>query len=111
LLVLKPLLEESGAGLPLSFSLYQNSPNPFNPATQIRYSVPALRAGSGEGAGLVTLKVYDLLGRELATLVNETKQPGVYETVWNASNIPTGVYIYRLTAGSRSAVRKMILVR
>jgi photosystem II stability/assembly factor-like uncharacterized protein len=116
--VLRPVSGQSGVGLPASFSLAQNSPNPFNPTTHIRYSVPALhddpasgRGGSGGSAGLVTLKIYDLLGREVATLVSETKEPGSYDAVWNATNIPSGVYAYRLTAGPNSAVRKMVLLK
>ena len=117
--VLTPAVDRGNGGIPIGFSLSQNSPNPFNPATRVRFSVPsqddrqpsvqqAARAGS---AGRVQLKVYDVLGREIATLVDEEKQPGVYEAVWNASSVPSGIYLYRLTAGSRSAVKKMVLMK
>ena len=95
---------------PREFELFQNYPNPFNPATVIRYSLPV--------TGFVTLKVYNVLGREVATLVNEQKAPGIYTVTWNASNLASGVYYYRLTAfpsvGSGQGyveTKKMILVR
>ncbi len=95
---------------PHEFGLYQNYPNPFNPATIIKYSLD-LRA-------FVTLKVFDVLGREVATLVNETKSPGTYEVRWNAERFSHGtdkgsssVYFYRLTAGSQIQVRKMIFLK
>jgi len=75
---------------PEEYMLWQNYPNPFNPSTRIRF-------GSG-GSGLVWLKVYDMLGREVATLLNEVKQPGEYAVEWNASGLSSGVYIYRLEA-------------
>ena len=90
-------------GLPAQFSLSQNMPNPFNPSTRIRLSLPR--------PVYVSLKVFDLLGREVATLVNAMRPAGVYEEEWNASNIPTGVYLYRLVAGDFSDVKKMLIVR
>ncbi|MBI4548628.1 MAG: T9SS type A sorting domain-containing protein [Ignavibacteriae bacterium] len=89
--------------LPTRFQLFQNYPNPFNPVTVIRYS---LIVNSG-----ATLKVFDVLGREVATLVNEKKAPGVYTVSWDASNQPSGVYLYRLNSGKFVDVRKMILIR
>ena len=81
-----------------SFSLEQNYPNPFNPTTIIKYSIPSIQNPLSGGArgGLVTLKVYDILGREVATLVNETKAPGHYEVNFNAANLSSGVYFYQL---------------
>ncbi len=101
--------------VPATFSLGQNYPNPFNPSTQITYSVPS-------SPGRVTLTVYDILGREVAMLVNEVKQPGVYHASWNGANYSSGVYTYRLkftplrvggtgTARGYSEVRKMVLAR
>ena len=86
---------------PIAFSLEQNYPNPFNPATVIRYQVPV--------SSFVTLKVYDLLGREVATLVNEEKPVGSYEVKFIASAIPSGVYFYNIQSGSFVQTRKMIL--
>lgn len=86
-----------------SFALQQNYPNPFNPTTQINYSV-------GE-RGTVTLAVYDLLGREIATLVNEVKEPGSYKVNFNASNLPSGVYTYRIQSGNFVQTKKMMLMK
>jgi photosystem II stability/assembly factor-like uncharacterized protein len=83
--------------------LEQNFPNPFNPSTSIRYEVPA--------AGIVRLSVFDILGRELSVLVNETQAPGRYEVQWNAGASPSGVYVSRLACGAGSLARRMILIR
>jgi hypothetical protein len=85
------------------YSLVQNYPNPFNPSTKIYYSL--------KEEGLVTLKVYDVLGKEVATLVNENKPEGNYEVDFNASELPSGMYIYKLQAGSFSDVKKMLLMK
>lgn len=93
----------------IACKLEQNYPNPFNPTTTIRYSLP-----SHEGAGVrshVMLKVFDVLGREVATLVDEDKTPGEYSLEFDASNLSSGVYIYRLSAGNLQLSRKMLLVR
>lgn len=87
---------------PNSFYLAQNYPNPFNPTTVIRYQSPA--------TSIVTLKVFDILGRELATLVNGDQSDGWKEVLWNANNIPSGVYFCRIQAGKFSDVKKMILI-
>ena len=94
---------------PSEFLLNQNYPNPFNPSTTIHYKIPLL--GEDERGGLVTLKIYDILGREIETLVNEQEEPGTYEVTWYASDQPSGVYFYRLTAGNYSETKKMILLR
>ncbi len=88
---------------PGNFALQQNFPNPFNPTTTIRYSVAR--------AGKVTLVVYDVLGRTVTTLVNEYKSPGEYWAVFDAKNLSTGVYYYRITAETFSGVKRMILVK
>lgn len=90
---------------PAGFSLEQNFPNPFNPVTTIKFVIPH------EVSKLVTLKVYDLLGNEVATLVNEEKSAGIYNVNFNASNLSSGIYYYKLTAGNNSSVKKMILLR
>jgi len=87
-----------------TYNLEQNYPNPFNPTTNIRYSI--------RNAGLVTLKVYDLLGREVATLVNQVQQPGNYQVTFDASRLTSsGMYIYRLQSGSFTRTMKMLLVK
>ncbi len=86
-----------------AFALDQNFPNPFNPTTGIRYQVSA--------ASHVKLAVYDILGREVAVLVNEQKQPGAYEVRFDGSRLASGIYVYRLTAGSTVLSRKMALLR
>jgi S-formylglutathione hydrolase FrmB len=85
------------------FHLAQNYPNPFNPTTTIRYQIPEL--------SFITLKVYDVLGNEITTLVNEEKPIGIYEVELNANNLSSGVYFYRLQAGSFVETRKMILMK
>jgi hypothetical protein len=89
--------------LPKEFALYQNYPNPFNPSTLVRYDIPA--------SVHVTLKVYNLLGQEVATLVDETQRAGRYGVNWNASGFASGMYLYRLQAGSFVEVRKMAVVK
>jgi len=88
---------------PNKFSLSQNYPNPFNPSTMIQYSVP--------NSGNVVLKVYDVAGREVQTLVNQVQNPGSYNVLFNASNLSSGVYFYKLVSGSYSDIKKMILVK
>ncbi len=85
------------------FKLYQNYPNPFNPSTKIGFRISDF--------GLVSLKIYDVLGREVTTLVNEEKPAGTFEVTWNAVNVPSGVYFYQLKAGSYTATKKLLLVK
>jgi len=94
------------SNMPADFKLYQNYPNPFNPATKIKYSVSAPITGIP-----VKLTVYNLLGKEVAVLVNENKVSGIYDAEFNAANYASGVYIYKLTAGSNSASGKMMLIK
>ncbi|MDE3057243.1 MAG: phosphodiester glycosidase family protein [Bacteroidota bacterium] len=89
--------------LPSSFTLFQNYPNPFNPATHLRFTIADVR--------FVTLKVYDVLGREVATLVNEQKSPGTYEVQFDGSRLSSGVYFYRLTAGNFVDTKKFVLMK
>ncbi len=89
--------------IPVEFNLSQNYPNPFNPNTKISYSIPL--------PGFVTLKVYDVLGKEVATLINENKNAGNYIVEFNAENLTSGVYFYKLETNGFSAIRKMILMK
>ncbi|MGC8595948.1 MAG: T9SS type A sorting domain-containing protein [Candidatus Kryptoniota bacterium] len=89
--------------IPGSFVLYQNYPNPFNPTTVINYQLPV--------TGRVGLNIYDVLGREVATLVDAKMKAGTYNVEWNASRYPSGVYFYQLTAGEFREVRKLILIK
>ena len=89
--------------IPNKFKLYQNYPNPFNPSTKIRFSVSS--------PGLVSLKVYNILGQEITTLVNEEKSKGSYEVTFNASNLPSGIYFYRLQVSNFIETKKMNLLK
>jgi photosystem II stability/assembly factor-like uncharacterized protein len=93
-----------------NFELQQNYPNPFNLTTNIGFRIAYLPDGK-VGFGFVSLKVYDVLGNEVATLVNEEKSAGEYKIEFNAYNLPSGVYFYRLQAGSFNQIKKMILIK
>jgi len=98
------LSSESNTNLvPNEYKLSQNYPNPFNPTTKINFAIPK--------QGLVTMKIYDILGREVRTLVNEVKQAGNYTVDFNASEFSSGVYFYKLTSGDFSDIKRMILVK
>jgi hypothetical protein len=88
---------------PDSYALYQNYPNPFNPATTITYQIPQ--------AGFVTLKVYDAIGSEAATLVNQQQEAGSYNITFDGSKLNSGVYFYTLRSGAFSATKKLSLVK
>jgi carboxypeptidase T len=94
-----------------NFSLEQNYPNPFNPSTKIKYTIPSVIASGAKQSQIVTLKVYDVLGNEVSTLVNEEKPAGSYEVEFNASNLSSGIYLYKLQAGSFVETKKMILLK
>jgi hypothetical protein len=96
--------------VPSKFILSQNYPNPFNPLTKIKYSIPNVILSEAKNLN-VTVKVFDVLGREVATLINEEKQPGVYEVEFNASNISSGIYFYQLKTGTYSETKKLILMK
>ncbi len=102
------VLTSTGAGnisslIPSKYELSQNYPNPFNPTTKINFAIPK--------QGLVTMKIYDVLGREVRTLVNEVKQAGNYTVDFNAAEFASGVYFYKLTSGDFSDIKRMILVK
>jgi hypothetical protein len=88
---------------PNAFKLYDNYPNPFNPSTTLRYSIPE--------ASFTTIKIYDALGNEVSSLVNETKTAGTYEVEFNATDLSSGIYYYSLQAGSFIETKKMILMK
>lgn len=97
---------------PLTFELQQNYPNPFNPSTKIRYTIPNLSKSGVEGAtAKVTLKVYDVLGNEVTTLVNEEQTSGQHEVLFDAKGLASGVYIYKLETPDFTSTKKMILLR
>jgi photosystem II stability/assembly factor-like uncharacterized protein len=106
--------------IPNKFYLFQNYPNPFNPVTKIRFEIPSdiksqtqdgyfpLRRGVG---GMTTLKIFDMLGREVTTLVNEQLAPGTYEVTFDGSNIASGIYYYKLKAGDYIETKKMLIIK
>ncbi|MBK7159744.1 MAG: T9SS type A sorting domain-containing protein [Ignavibacteria bacterium] len=85
------------------YSLSQNYPNPFNPTTKINFSLPK--------NGIVTLKVYDVLGKEVMTLINEQKNAGSYEVEFNAGNLSSGAYFFRMQSGVFSEIKRMMLIK
>ena len=94
--------------VPERFMLLQNYPNPFNPVTKIRFTIPAVTEMTGK---VVSLKIYDILGNEIAVLVNENLYPGTYEVEWNASNFSSGIYFYSLLTDNYKQTRKMVVVK
>ncbi len=92
--------------LPTKFFLSQNYPNPFNPITTIEFQI-----ASASGGGFVSLKVYDILGREVATLVNEEKHAGNYEVTFDGSGLSSGIYFYKFNTENYTSVKKMILMK
>lgn len=110
-------LDDEGNSIPKEYKLEQNYPNPFNPNTTIKYSIPTSPInpspyqGEGNRERLITLTVYDVLGRKVAILVNEEKPAGSYEVEFNASQLPSGVYFYRLKAGEYVETKKMLLIK
>jgi hypothetical protein len=101
---------EATASIPKAFELSQNYPNPFNPATNFEFRLPAGQAGIANCAS-TTLKVFDVLGREVATLVDEIKQAGEYKVTWDAAKMASGIYFYRLQAGAFVETKKMMLIK
>jgi hypothetical protein len=99
---------EEGSDLPENYSLYQNYPNPFNPSTKIKYSIPSV--GTQRDVS-VQIKVYDVLGNEIETLVNEEKTIGSYEVEFDGTGLPSGEYFYQLKAGDFISTKKMILLK
>jgi hypothetical protein len=96
-------VDKPSTDLSTHFNLMQNYPNPFNPSTSISFSLPK--------RSFVSLKVFDLLGKEVATIVSEELAAGIYSQTWNAANMSSGIYFYRLQAGSYIKTKKLILLR
>ncbi|HMQ81171.1 MAG TPA: T9SS type A sorting domain-containing protein, partial [Ignavibacteria bacterium] len=101
-------IQQIGSEIPREFSLYQNYPNPFNPVTKIKFDVKA--KGKSENAK-INLRVFDLLGKEVIKLVEGELSPGIYEVDYDASNLPSGVYFYKLVSGEFSESKRMVLVK
>jgi hypothetical protein len=102
--------------LPTTYALNQNYPNPFNPSTTIKYQIPAVVDANFASTTNVSLIVYDILGREVATLVNEKQKPGHYEVEFNCHsgacrNLTSGVYFYKLSAGEFIQTKKMLMIK
>ena len=97
------IVKPSAGDKPSDYSLNQNYPNPFNPTTTISYSI--------KSAGDVTLKVYDMLGTEVAYLVNERQEAGNYSIEFNAAELPSGIYVYRLASGNFMETKKLVLLK
>lgn len=102
---------ETSASLPVNFELAQNYPNPFNPSTTIKYTIPNNVTLSGVEGSKVVLKIYDILGNEIKTLVNEEQTPGVHEVKFDATGLTSGVYFYKLDTPKFTSTKKMILLR
>jgi hypothetical protein len=97
--------------IPLKYSLSQNYPNPFNPSTKIKFDVASSPLIPLQRGTIVVLKVYDMLGREVQTLVNESLKPGTYEVTFEGSSLNTGVYFYKLITGDYTNIKRMILIK
>jgi len=101
-------IQQISSEVPQDFSLGQNYPNPFNPSTKIKFEIPS---GSNSRTDMVSLIIYDILGKQIKTLVSQQLQPGTYEVDFEGSGLPSGTYYYRLTAGGFSETKKLTLVK
>jgi hypothetical protein len=116
-LVMDPSGIEPDHNVPIGFILYQNFPNPFNPITKIKFSIPSSRLnpslyqGEGHRESMVTLKVYDVQGKVVTTLISEQLPAGDYETTFNAKNLSSGIYYYQLKVGNHSSTKKMVILK
>jgi hypothetical protein len=104
-------IQNINAEIPSAYSLGQNYPNPFNPVTKIKFDLANTPLNPLSRGETVTLKVFDITGKKVATLVNEQLKPGSYEVTFDGSNLGSGVYYYKLTSGSFIETKKMLLVR
>jgi len=104
-------IQQISSEIPQEFSLYQNYPNPFNPATTIKFNIPLLRGVSGSAGRGVSLIIYDITGKVISTLVNQPLNAGTYVVDYDASNLPSGVYFYKLVSGEYSESKRMVLVK
>jgi hypothetical protein len=96
-------VEDDVESVPTGFQLFQNYPNPFNPTTAIRFGLPV--------SGWVSLKIFNMLGQEIATLVNDFKSAGIHTVTFNAFGLPSGVYFYKVESAGKGAVRKLVLLK
>jgi photosystem II stability/assembly factor-like uncharacterized protein len=101
-------IELVSAEIPRNYSLGQNYPNPFNPATKIRFQIPAFVETTRR---VVSLRIYDILGKEISTLINEELKPGTYEVEWNAASYSSGVYFYSLMTNNFTQTKKMVVLK
>jgi hypothetical protein len=104
-------VKQIGTNIPKENKLFNNYPNPFNPITNIKFDITTPLPPFRKGGTNVTLKIYDVLGNEISTLVNEQLKPGNYEVEWNGSNYASGVYYYKLIAGEYKETKKMVLIK
>ncbi|MEO8398915.1 MAG: DUF4185 domain-containing protein [Ignavibacteriaceae bacterium] len=109
-------IKDNVESLPDNYNLSQNYPNPFNPTTKIKYTIPTPPSSSPLAKGrselqFVTLKIYDILGREVATLINEVKSPGNYEVTFDGGKLPSGIYFYRMQAGKFLDTKKLVFIK
>jgi len=102
-------IQNINENIPENFKLFQNYPNPFNPVTKIKFSV--VSSLNGQGGNLIQLKIYDVKGREIQTLVNERLNPGTYETSFDGSQLTSGVYFYKLITDCYSETKKMLMIK
>lgn len=101
-------VEPPGNTIPTGYDLSQNYPNPFNPTTTIKFAIPPFEGGQ---EGMTVLKVYNILGKEVVTLINEKRAAGFYEVKFDASNLPSGIYFYKLAVNDFSSIKRMVLVK
>jgi hypothetical protein len=109
--VVSDLSDDENTNSPGRFLLNQNYPNPFNPDTKIKFTIQAATYGQGQYYNKVLLKIYDVLGEEVKTLINEEKPAGTYEVLFNGEALASGVYYYKLTSGNFSETKKMVLLK
>jgi hypothetical protein len=104
-------IKNIGSEIPADFQLYQNFPNPFNPTTKIRFDILSGLPLGAYGNDKVVLKIFDISGREIATLVNDQLQPGTYEVTFDGSKLSSGIYFYQLRTGNFTATKKLVLLK
>jgi hypothetical protein len=106
-----PVYTQNENQQPEDYVLYQNYPNPFNPSTKIKYTIPNVETHRDASLRIVTLKIYDVLGNEVATLVNEEKPAGEYKVEFSSNGLTSGIYFCKLSVGSSSEIKKMVLMK
>jgi len=103
IVIITALDELDNANMPLEFKLYQNYPNPFNPSTKIKFALPKVET--------VTIEIYNIIGQNVKTLVNQSFPAGYHEVEFNGQNLSSGIYLYRIEAGKDQEVKKMVLIK